>query len=122
MNTPEQPVTPKALTRIARAMPDSLCGDVARMVADCCDDDLTRFFRDLAQHGCISGMVGDLIYYTDTHAFYDRHYDEIERLREEIEDALGEPLKIQGDLKNALAWFAFEQTAMNIASELEIEI
>jgi len=103
-------------------MPDSLVGEVARIVAECCDNDPTGFLRDLAQHGCISGMVSDLVYYTDTHAFFDRHYDEIERLREEIEESLGEPLPISGDLKNALAWFAFEQTAMSIARDLEIEI
>ena len=45
------------------------------------DDEIRSFFTDLLAHGCISGMVGKLIYYTDTHAFYDKHYDKIEELR-----------------------------------------
>ncbi len=50
------------------------------------------FFNDLLQHGCISGMVSELVYYRDTHAFFDRYYHEIEEVRESIEEALGEPL------------------------------
>jgi len=80
------------------------------------------FFQDLLNHGCISGMVGSLIYYVDTRAFYDKHYDEIEVLREEYEDSIGEPLKIKGDLKNFLAWFSFEETAYHLAQELGLDI
>ncbi len=76
------------------------------------------FFHDLLNNGCVSGMVCTLIYYTDTRAFYDRHYDEIEELREEYEDSIGEPIKIKGDLKNFLAWFGFEETAYQLANEL----
>lgn len=32
---------------------------------------------DIAQNGCISGCAPDLIYYTDTAAFYDRFSDDI---------------------------------------------
>lgn len=62
-------------------------------------------------------MVGSLIYYTDTAAFFDTHYDEIENLRQEIEYETGEPLKIDCDLKNFLSWFAFEEVAYRIAEE-----
>ena len=75
------------------------------------------FFEDLQSHGCISGLVGRLIYYTDTQAFYDDHYAEIESLREDWEEECGEPLNIQGDLKNFFAWFAFERTAYRMAIE-----
>jgi hypothetical protein len=61
-----------------------------------------------------------LIYYKDTHIFYDKHYDEIEELREEYEEMVGEALKIQGDLKNFLAWFAFEEVAYKIASDWDL--
>ena len=75
------------------------------------------FFVELAQYGCASGMVSSLIYYCDTHRFYDEYYDEIEDLRLEYEDNLGEPLKIKGDLKNFLAWFAFEETVYQLFFE-----
>ena len=66
-------------------------------------DEPELFFKDLLNHGCVSGMVWSLIYYTDTHAFFDKHYDEIEPIREEFEDGTGQPLTIKGDLKNFLA-------------------
>ncbi len=66
-------------------------------------------------------MVSSLIYYRDTHRFYDEYYDEIEDLRLEFEDNCGEPLKVKGDLKNFLAWFAFEETAYLLSIELRLD-
>jgi hypothetical protein len=85
--------------------------------------DIEGFFRDLAQSGCESGMVTSLIYYTDTHKFYDKYYDEIELIRINYEDETGIKIKIGNkDLKNQYAWFAFEKVALDMASELGIEI
>jgi hypothetical protein len=47
---------------------------------------MEEFFRDLARGGCISGMVGTLIYYTDTHKFFDSHYYEIMDIIRGLED------------------------------------
>lgn len=84
--------------------------------------DIADFFADLLQHGCISGMVGSLIYYSDTHGFYDKHYSEIELMREDYEGSVGAPITITGDLKNFMAWFAFEETAYQLASQIGLEI
>ncbi len=65
-------------------------------------------------------MVGSLIYYADTHKFFDAHYNEIEELRQEYETLVGQPLHINGDLKNFMAWFAFEEIAWQIVNELNI--
>ncbi|MEM9678966.1 MAG: hypothetical protein AAF901_01470, partial [Bacteroidota bacterium] len=62
------------------------------------------FFKDLLKYGCQSGIATSLIYYRDTHNFYDTHYQEIEALRDAYEEETGEPIFIQGDLKNFLAW------------------
>lgn len=86
------------------------------------EDNPIEWLEGLLQHGCVSGWVNDLIYYVDTHAFYDQHYDEIEDLRLDYEDSMGEPLRIKSDLKNWLAWFAYEETARSIAGKLGIEI
>ena len=110
------------LQEIASEPDTSIRKDVAEEALEYGYEDLTAFFTDLLTHGCVSGMVGSLIYYRDTHAFFDLHYDEIETLREEYEDLLGEPLKINGDLKNWLAWFAFEETARQLADELGLEV
>ena len=80
--------------------------------------DPKAFFLDLFVHGCVSGMVSSLIYYADTHAFFDAHYEEIETLRIEAEENLGEPVPLFGDLKNSLAWFAFEETAIRLVHEI----
>lgn len=85
-------------------------------------DEAETFFEDLFNHGCMSGMIGDLIYYNDTHKFYDDNYSDIEDLRYEYETELGEVLKPVGDLKNWYAWFAFEETSRKIAQELVFEI
>ena len=105
----------KLLKQICKNNPGSIHAEVAQEALDY--DDPQTFFNDLLQYGCISGMVSNLFYYTDTHAFYDKHYAEIEELRSEYEESIGEPLKINNDLKNFLAWFAFEQVAYQLVNE-----
>lgn len=83
---------------------------------------IKSWYLDLMQGGCRSGFVGSLIYYIDTHKFYDTYYDEIEELRQEIEEETGESFKIDGDLKNWFAWFGFEETAKKIADEIGLEV
>ncbi|MCF6194865.1 MAG: hypothetical protein L3J46_11095 [Kangiellaceae bacterium] len=109
-----------SLKQILKDLPQSIKAEVAEEALD--HEDPQTFFKDLLQYGCISGMVTNLIYYKDTHAFYDKHYTEIEALREEYEESIGEPLKIPNDLKNFLAWFAFEQVAYQLVSEIEPEL
>lgn len=78
--------------------------------------------QDLLNHGCVSGMVGSLIYYNDTIPFAKKHIEEIMLLLEETEEETGERLKMTTPYLNWLAWFGFEETARKIADELEIEI
>lgn len=109
-------ITRKQLQSIIDTKPNSLKAFVAQEALDY--HDIQDFFSDLQQYGCISGMIGSLIYYTDTHQFFDDFYYDIEQLREETEENLGEPIHIKGDLKNTLAWFAFEETAYQLSLEL----
>jgi len=89
-------------------------------------DDPQEFINDLMSHGCISGMIGELIYYSDTMAFYETHKENISALLAETMDGLGadsprgvfgdkwdasDPLILEGTNQNLLAWFAFEETA-----------
>lgn len=108
----------KKLKQILKAEPDSLRAEVASEALE--HQDIGSFFTDLLTYGCQSGMIGKLIYYYDTHKFYDAHYDEIESIRKELESALGESMQVHGDLKNWYAWMAFEETARIIADELEL--
>ncbi len=108
------------LSELTVADSRSLRASVARVALDTSHSEIELFFRDLLMHGCVSGMVSELTYYHDTHAFFDHYYAEIEELREEYEQEFGQPLAIDGDLKNWFAWFAFEETARQIVAELEM--
>lgn len=117
--------TPKitqTLRRIVEDEPNTIRAYVAQEALDYHNDDPAQMFADLQQGGCVSGMIGSLIYYTDTHAFFDRFYDEIEEMREQYEDELGEPLRVNGDLKNWFTWFAFEETAYRMAQDVGLEL
>lgn len=115
--------TIRKLQAIVANEPDTIRAYVAHEALEFWHDNPAEMFQGLAQHGCISGWIDSLIYYSDTRAFFDRFYDEIEELREEYEDSIGKPLRIQYDLKNWFAWFAFEETAYRMANDdLELEI
>jgi hypothetical protein len=89
------------LQQIIDDEPNSIKAYIAKEALD--HDDPEQFLEDVRFYGCVSGLVSSLIYYADTHAFYDRYYEEIENLREDYEDMTGEPLQIKGDLKNFFA-------------------
>ncbi len=109
-----------ALQEIVEAEKGTIKGYVAQEALD--DDDPISFFKDLLNHGCVSGMVSSLVWFNQTHTFYDTYYDEIEELRQEQEASIGTPIQTKGDLKNFLAWFAYEQEAYRLAQELGLEI
>ena len=81
---------------------------------------VATFFHDILNYGCKNGTVSSLIYYSQTHAFFDRFYNDIEEMRHEYEKNMGVRIDLSNDLKNTLAWFAFEETAYQIAKELEL--
>lgn len=86
--------------------------EVAKEAIDHCP--IENFFTDLLQHGCISGMVGSLIYYVDTNAFFRRHQQEILGYMVEQKHEF-EILKLfEHDVTNKLAWFGFEFVASQL--------
>lgn len=101
------------LDQVIQNDPCSLEAYVAQIISD--HDEPEVYLSDILNHGCVCGCVSELIYYSDTHKFYDRFYDEIEEMRENTEYETGEPILIKGDLKNFFAWFAFEEVVWQIA-------
>ena len=86
--------------------------------------------RQLAEHGCMSGMVGGLIYYHDTCAFFEKHKLEIQTMLSTDLEAYGvsmqemfpdwdtaDPLVMDTQNQNLLAWYAFERTAHAVGEE-----
>jgi len=86
-------------------------------------DEPEQFFNDLFQGGCVSGFIGELIYYKDTYAFFDKYYSDIMDLVYEYkEQGIEVDLMKDNNIKNTGAWFAYEETARQIADELGFDI
>ena len=99
------------------------------------DTGINGVIEDLMHGGCASGYVGDLIYYSDTTAFYNKFKSEInDLLKEAVSNCGSSPSDVFGDKwdiedplaldltnQNLLAWFGFEETARNICTHAGIE-
>jgi len=96
--------------------------------------DKTYVFRDVLNHGCVSGIVGELIWYSDTVKFYKKYREEISELLKDFMDGTGiysmndlfgkrwddeDPLAIEQYNQNLLAWFGFEETLRNVGQNFE---
>ena len=91
-------------------------------------DELLKSMEDLQQYGCISGIINELIYYDDTTKFFDKYKEEINELLSNLIDGTGlsmqelfgdkfdndDPLIVDYNNKNLLAWFGFEETVNNL--------
>ncbi|MEG1726035.1 MAG: hypothetical protein RR313_11640 [Anaerovoracaceae bacterium] len=97
-------------------------------------DNKKDIFTDVLHNGCVSGIVGDLIYYADTVAFYEKYKEEINTLLYETMNETGlyslaemfgdkwdneDPLATDVHNQNLLAWFGFEETLRNIGYNFE---
>lgn len=95
-------------------------------------EELLRDMEDLQKYGCISGMIGSLIYYDDTNKFYDENKEEINEILADVINGTGlsmeelfgdkfdkdDPLVIDYSNKNLLAWFGFEETSNRLYDEI----
>ena len=80
--------------------------------------ELQDVITDVLNHGCASGIVGALTYYSQTRKFFIDNMDEIFDLYNEYIQEFG---GISFDIDfNSLSWFAFEEITRIIADEMEI--
>ena len=91
-------------------------------------DELLKSMEYLQYYGCISGMINEIIYYDDTTKFFDKYKEEINELLSNLIDGTGlsmqelfgdkfdndDPLIVDYNNKNLLAWFGFEETVNNL--------
>ena len=97
-------------------------------------NDKKNIFTDVLYHGCQSGIVGELIYYTDTVRFYKQYRNEINALLYDTMNSTGlyspsdlfgekwdkeDPLAQNDFNQNLLAWFGFEETLRNVGLSFE---
>lgn len=88
----------------------------------------------MLHYGCQSGIVGELIYYTNTVHFYKQYRQEINELLYALMNGTGlyapselfgsrwdkeDPLAQDTYNQNLLAWFGFEETLRNIGYNFE---
>lgn len=96
------------------------------------EDNIKQSMEDLQKHGCQSGIVSSLIYYSDTENFYNKYKEEISSLANEIIESTGynslfdlipnlnkeDQLMLESHNKNILAWFGFEETTNKLYDDL----
>ena len=78
---------------------------------------ILSYMSGVQKYGCVSGMIPELMYYSDTEKFFIKHMDDIFDLYNELKEECGE---INMELNsNNLAWFGFEQTIDNLMYQIE---
>lgn len=131
-------LTKKALNEIKKESGNKLEKHVINTLLDKgTAEEIKGYIEDLLSHGCVSGMEGSLIYYTDTTKFYNKYNDEINELLYEMLSETGykSPAELFGDKwededplakedlnQNLLAWFGFEETVKKVAYQLDMDI
>ena len=118
---------------------DGLLESVTEYILDKFDEynDPKTIVTEVLEHGCVSGIVGSLIYYSDTTAFYDKNKEKINELLYDVMEECGiyhldelfghghvrwdeeDPLALNYYNKNILAWFGFEECMRRFASNFE---
>lgn len=79
-------------------------------------EQLKSFLEDLQRGGCVSGMIGKFIYHSDCKEFYINHLDDLEDIRKELEDSLGEPIenRYESPHYTFMCWLCFEEYCFDI--------
>lgn len=109
----------------------SIIEEVTNWVEGYPEEDQKVLLEDLQKGGCISGMVGPLVNYVDTLEFYERNKEEINELLAEFAAEQGEkavihqlggfdrddPLYLEQQNQNLLAWVGFEELANKYYAE-----
>lgn len=101
---------------------DSLRSRVAEIILDECEESPVDYIRAVLNHGCVSGWVSALIYYSDTEKFFTENMNEIFELFNNLYDECGiAPLPSKRNDLNAnnLAWLGFEETCREFQSHIE---
>lgn len=129
-------LTKKDVEQLRKESSNKLFKNVCTYVIDEWSDytEKKNIILEVLKHGCQSGIVTNLIYYSDTTRFYKRYQKEINEL---LYDTLREtgflnphqmfgdnwdeedPLALNVYNQNLLAWFGFEETLREIAMNFE---
>lgn len=78
--------------------------------------------EEISIHGCVSGILSDFVYYSDTKEFYTKHIDDIEDFIYDLEDDLGESITLDHPRYNSAVWLVTERCASIVVDGLEENI
>lgn len=103
-----------------------------KVVSICNDEDNPMLFiQDVLYGGCQAGIVGELIYYSDTVKWFKLYREEIEDQVKQMQEDLGmhvdelngwdkdDPFARETYNQNLLAWFSFETVCNDIQNSIE---
>lgn len=76
------------------------------------------FFEDLQHGGCVSGMIGMLIYNSDCKDLYVANIDDMEEFVETLESEFGGHIKLDAPRYTSVCWLCYEETAYRIGRNL----
>ena len=80
------------------------------------EDKIREYILEVLHYGCVSGVVNSLTYYYQTRNFFQKYFEEILEIADEVKE-----YEFNIDLNcNDLFWLAYEEIVRRIASELEI--
>lgn len=83
-------------------------------------EQLKSFCEDLQRGGCISGMIGDFIYNSDCKEFYIANIDELEQMKSDLEEDLGESIKNRHEVLHYtfVCWLSFEEYCYDLYNNI----
>ena len=83
-------------------------------------EEVRNFMEDLRSYGCVSGMIGELIYYSDTKKFFIENLDEIQ---DYVNELIQERIYSINELDyNEIVWVVFEGIANEFFYTIDDEI
>lgn len=83
-------------------------------------EDVRSFMEDLRANGCVSGMIGELVYYSDTKKFFIENLDEIQDYLNDL--ILEHVYSIDEFDYNEIVWVVFEAIANEYFYTIEDEM
>jgi len=129
----------KAMKKFAKQRKSKLHIKVANIIASNTDKNRLpeSYMQEVVQYGCSSGIVPQLIYYTDTKRFFNTYNFEISTILKDLMADMGvnspaelfgsnwdtsDPFASEDQNKNLLAWFGFEEATRHLSADLGYDI
>ena len=84
------------------------------------DEEIVTYISDVLTHGCISGMVSNLMTCSDTENFTRKYLNEVLGILDNLIQEIGKPAFVIDS--NSLAWLAYEETLKQLVLDLDLNI